>query len=100
MKRLSEKEYPADAEVKIKLGKSEKIKMSSITHEAANQEPSNKLSNPSLNGVVSLNVGGTKFETTRQTCLNDPNSTLAKMFDPVSPMQPGDFKFIVPAPSR
>jgi len=89
VKRLSEKEYPADAEVKIKLEKSEKIKMSSITHEAANQEPSNRLSNPSLNGVVSLNVGGTKFETTRQTFLNDPNSMLAKMFDPVSPMQPG-----------
>jgi len=63
--------------------------MSGITHEAANQEPSNRLSNPSLNGVVSLNVGGTKFETTRQTFLNDPNSMLAKMFDPVSPMQPG-----------
>jgi len=89
VKRLSEKEYPADAEVKIKLEKSEKIKMSGITHEAANQEPSNRLSNPSLNGVVSLNVGGTKFETTRQTFLNDPNSMLAKMFDPVSPMQPG-----------
>lgn len=89
MKRLSEKEYPADAEVQIKLEKSEKIKMSGITHEAANQEPSNRLSNPSLNGVVSLNVGGTKFETTRQTFLNDPNSMLAKMFDPVSPMQPG-----------
>jgi len=89
VKRLSEKEYPADAEVQIKLEKSEKIKMSGITHEAANQEPSNRLSNPSLNGVVSLNVGGTKFETTRQTFLNDPNSMLAKMFDPVSPMQPG-----------
>ena len=70
------------------------------TLSAANQEPSNRLSNPSLNGVVSLNVGGTKFETTRQTFLNDPNSMLAKMFDPVSPMQPGDLKFIVPAPSR
>lgn len=45
--------------------------------------------NPSLNDVVTLNVGGEKFETTRQTLLNDPSSMLAKMFDPVSPLQPG-----------
>lgn len=44
---------------------------------------------PTLNSVVTLNVGGTKFETTRQTLLNDPRSMLAKMFDPVSPLQPG-----------
>lgn len=44
---------------------------------------------PSLNSVVTLNVGGTSFVTTRQTLLNDPNSMLAKMFDPVSPLQPG-----------
>jgi len=43
----------------------------------------------SLNSVVTLNVGGTKFETTRQTLLTDPGSMLAKMFDPVSPLQPG-----------
>jgi len=45
--------------------------------------------NPSLNDIVTLNVGGEKFETTRQTLLNDPSSMLAKMFDPVSPLQPG-----------
>ena len=45
---------------------------------------------PTLNSVVTLNVGGTKFETTRQTLLNDPRSMLAKMFDPVSPLQPGN----------
>ena len=65
--------------------------MSDFTHEAVNQEASNRLSTPSLNSVVKLNVGGTKFETTRQTFLNDPSSMLAKMFDPVSPMQPGKF---------
>jgi len=43
----------------------------------------------SLNSVVTLNVGGTQFVTTRQTLLNDPTSMLAKMFDPVSPLQPG-----------
>merc|ERR1740116_251028 len=43
----------------------------------------------SLNSVVTLNVGGTQFVTTRQTLLKDPASMLAKMFDPVSPLQPG-----------
>ena len=43
----------------------------------------------SLNSVVTLNVGGTQFVTTRQTLLSDPASMLAKMFDPVSPLQPG-----------
>ena len=43
----------------------------------------------SLNSVVTLNVGGTQFVTTRQTLLSDPSSMLAKMFDPVSPLQPG-----------
>ena len=43
----------------------------------------------SLNSVVSLNVGGTKFVTTTTTLLADPDSMLAKMFDPKSPLQPG-----------
>ena len=44
----------------------------------------------SLNSVVTLNVGGTQFVTTRQTLLSDPDSMLAKMFDPESPLQPGE----------
>ena len=44
----------------------------------------------SLNSVVTLNVGGTKFVTTRQTLLSDPDSMLAKKFDPESPLQPGE----------
>ena len=44
----------------------------------------------SLNSVVTLNVGGTKFVTTRQTLLKDPNSMLAKMFDSESSLQPGE----------
>ena len=44
----------------------------------------------SLNSLVSLNVGGTQFVTTRQTLLGDPDSMLAKMFDPESPLQPGE----------
>jgi len=43
----------------------------------------------SMNDIISLNVGGTRFETTRQTLLHDPGSMLARMFDPVSPLQPG-----------
>lgn len=42
-----------------------------------------------LNDIIALDVGGTRFETTRQTLIQDPNSMLAKMFDPSSPMQPG-----------
>ena len=44
----------------------------------------------SLNSLVTLNVGGTQFVTTRQTLLSDPDSMLAKMFDPESSMQPGE----------
>jgi len=43
----------------------------------------------SSSDLIVLNVGGTRFETSRQTLLNDPTSMLAKMFDPVSPLQPG-----------
>jgi len=43
----------------------------------------------SLNDIIRLNVGGTRFETTRQTLLHDPGSMLARMFDPVSPLLPG-----------
>jgi len=42
-----------------------------------------------MNDIIVLNVGGSRFETTRQTLLHDPGSMLAKMFDPVSPLQPG-----------
>ena len=45
----------------------------------------------SSSDLIVLNVGGTRFETSRQTLLNDPASMLAKMFDPVSPLQPGEF---------
>ena len=47
-----------------------------------------------MNDILVLNVGGTKFETTRQTLLHDPTSMLAKMFDPVSPLQPGIVLFV------
>jgi len=43
----------------------------------------------SMNDIIHLNVGGQRFETTRQTLLHDPNSMLARMFDPVSPLSPG-----------
>ena len=51
----------------------------------------------SMNDIISLNVGGTRFETTRQTLLHDPGSMLARMFDPVSPLQPGNVSFILVA---
>ena len=34
--------------------------------------------------IIDLDVGGTRFRTTRQTLLSDPDSMLAKMFDPDS----------------
>ena len=39
--------------------------------------------------IIDLDVGGTRFCTTRQTLLSEPNSMLAKMFDPESPFAPG-----------
>ena len=32
-----------------------------------------------------------RFQTTRQSLLHDPNSMLARMFDPISPLSPGVF---------
>lgn len=43
----------------------------------------------SVNDIILLNVGGKRFETSRQTLLSDPQSMLAKMFDPESRMEPG-----------
>jgi len=43
----------------------------------------------SLDDIISLDVGGTRFDTTRQTLVKDPNSMLARMFDPASKMKPG-----------
>ena len=38
--------------------------------------------------IVDLDVGGTLFRTTKQTLLSDPNSMLAKMFDPSASLVP------------
>ena len=38
--------------------------------------------------VIDLDVGGTRFRTTRQTLLSDPDSMLAKMFDPEARLAP------------
>jgi len=42
----------------------------------------------SMSDWISLDVGGRKLSTTRSTLLTDPNSALAKMFDPNSGLQP------------
>eukprot|EP00088_Acartia_fossae_P062006 TRINITY_DN7462_c0_g1_i9.p1 TRINITY_DN7462_c0_g1~~TRINITY_DN7462_c0_g1_i9.p1 ORF type:complete len:166 (-),score=32.07 TRINITY_DN7462_c0_g1_i9:341-838(-) len=42
----------------------------------------------SLSDIIVLNVGGTRFETTRATLVSQPDSMLAKMFDPDSPLVP------------
>ena len=41
-----------------------------------------------MNDRVKLNVGGTKFRTTRGTLTSSPHSLLAKMFDPDSDIPP------------
>lgn len=41
-----------------------------------------------MNDVIKLDVGGTKFHTTRATLTSSPNSLLAKMFDPNSDHPP------------
>ena len=38
--------------------------------------------------VVTLNVGGRMFTTTRTTLTSEPDSVLARMFDPASPLPP------------
>ena len=38
--------------------------------------------------VIDLDVGGTRFRTTRTTLLSDPDSMLAKMFDPEAHLAP------------
>ena len=48
----------------------------------------------SLDDIISLDVGGTRFDTTRQTLVKDPNSMLARMFDPASKMKPGMFLYL------
>ena len=38
--------------------------------------------------VVTLNVGGRLFRTTRTTLTSEPDSVLGRMFDPTSPLPP------------
>jgi len=44
----------------------------------------------SSSAIITLNVGGQKVLTTRTTLMSDPNSTLARMFDPDSPVPPSE----------
>jgi len=43
----------------------------------------------SLTDILSLDVGGTIFRTSRATLLQSPGSMLSKMFDPSMPLSPG-----------
>jgi hypothetical protein len=40
-----------------------------------------------MNDIIKLNVGGTLFTTTRATLIHNPDSMLAKMFDPALGMR-------------
>ena len=42
----------------------------------------------SYNEIVNLNVGGTKFVTSRTTLMREPGSLLGRMFDLDSPLKP------------
>ena len=42
-----------------------------------------------VEAIIDLDVGGTRFRTTRQTLLSHPTSMLANMFHPESPFSPG-----------
>jgi len=42
----------------------------------------------SYNDIICLDVGGTRFATTRQTLCSDPDSMLARMFNPESNLAP------------
>ena len=42
----------------------------------------------SINDIITLDVGGTLFKTTRSTLIQYPDSVLQKMFDPQSAMAP------------
>ena len=42
----------------------------------------------SYNEILNLDVGGTKFKTSRQTLMREPGSLLGRMFDIDSPLQP------------
>ena len=42
-----------------------------------------------VESIIDLDVGGTRFRTSRQTLLSEPNSMLAKMFHLESPFAPG-----------
>ena len=52
------------------------------------QENSNNNQARRVTDWLKLNVGGTMFETTRSTLMSNPDSLLAKMFDPDSALSP------------
>jgi len=48
----------------------------------------NKITKMAMSDWISLDVGGRKLSTTRSTLVSNPNSALARMFDPNSGLQP------------